>query len=216
MTKKPSMNQVVYMNRGPLLEEIRALLHAPMPHRERAFYRALYESIFRPNELLQCNIEDFNRETGEIIARYPKKKYNPKTKKTILEPNKHMFLSDTSIALFRKVIGNRKKGAIFINDKGERISLRYLQKYIHNLSMELGIQKVTHITNTGKKYHLITLKSLREAGERHHDERGGDSDLSARAAQHSRLVKDKHYKKAGAEEIRESFRKHHPGFTGEI
>jgi len=38
----------------------------------------------------------------------------------------------------------------------------------------------------------------------------------ARAAQHSRMIKDKHYKKAGTEEIRESFRKHHPAFTGEI
>jgi len=216
MTKNRSMNQVVYMNRGPLLEEIRTLLHAPMPHRERAFLRGLYETTYRANELLQCNIEDFNRETGEIIARYPKRKYNPKSGETITETPKHMFLSDTGINLFRKIIGNRKKGAIFINEKGERISLRYLQKYIHKLATALGIQKVTHVTITGKKYHLMTLKSLREAGERHHDERGGDSDLSARAAQHSLLIKDRYYKKTGAEEIKMSFKKHHPAFTGEI
>ena len=65
------------------------------------------------------------------------------------------------------------------------------------------MQKVTHITPTGKTYHLVTLKALREAGERHMDLRGADRDVTARGSQHSALVKEKHYKKSGCEEFQE-------------
>ena len=76
----------------------------------------------------------------------------------------------------------------------------------------IGMQKVTHTTTTGKEYHLVTLKALREAGERHCDLAGADSEVTARGAQHSALVKEKHYKKAGWEEVQEQVKKYHPSF----
>ena len=67
----------------------------------------------------------------------------------------------------------------------------------------------------GQRYHLVTLKGLREAGERHTDLAGADSSITARLAQHSQIVKEKHYKKSGWEEIHQQIRKHHPAFKEE-
>jgi hypothetical protein len=64
----------------------------------------------------------------------------------------------------------------------------------------------------GKEYHLVTLKALREAGERHCDLAGADSDVTARGAQHSAIVKEKYYKKAGWDEVQQQIRKFHPAF----
>jgi len=183
-----------------------------MPNRERAFFRAIYDTFYRANELLMCDIEDYNKVTGEITARFTKNKYNPKTKRYIKSPPKHMILSKPTQILIRKIIGNRKKGPIFINRKGERLSKTHFQVIINEIAMSIGIQKVTHITETGKKYHLVTLKALREAGERHTDLGGADSDVTARGAQHSAIVKERHYKKAGWEEIQEQVKKYHPAF----
>ena len=40
------------LDRGMSLEEVRTLLTAPMPNRERAFFRTIYETFYRANELL--------------------------------------------------------------------------------------------------------------------------------------------------------------------
>ncbi len=39
--------------------------------------------------------------------------------------------------------------------------------------------------------------ALREAGERHHDNNGGSRKLSAVAAGHTMVIKEKHYEKVG-------------------
>ena len=206
------MSEERFIDRGMTVEEIQKLLTSPMPNRERAFLRAIYETFFRANELLQCDIEDYDRHTGELIARVTKNKYNPKTGAYIKSPPKHMVISDKTKILFRKIIGNRKKGAIFINRNGNRLTKTHFQVFINELATSIGIQKVTHITETGRMYHLVILKALREAGERHCDLAGADSDVTARGAQHSAIVKEKHYKKAGWEEVQEQIRKYHPAF----
>ncbi len=212
-SKEIKNRSIKLLSRGMNKDEVQKLLTAPMPDRERAFYRTVYETFYRTNELLQCNIEDYNKETGELIALHTKNKYNPKTKQYIKSPPKHMVLSQSTQLCFKRIIGNRKKGSIFINERdGRRISVTYFQMYINDLATRLGIQKVTHITQTGKEYHLVTLQALREAGERHTDLAGADSEVTARGAQHSATVKEKHYKKAGWEEIQEQVKKYHPAF----
>ena len=207
-----TVNEERFLDRGMTTDEVKTLLQAPMPDRERAFLRGIYETFYRPNELLQCNIENYNRKTGELTAIHTKNKYNPKTKQYIKSPPKHMLISPTTQLLFKNVISNRKKGPIFINKAGKRISITYFQVFIHELATRIGIQQVTHITKTGKKYHLVTLKALRESGERHCDLEGMDSEVSAKAAQHSAIVKEKHYKKAGWEEIQDQIKRFHPAF----
>ena len=212
--KTSSINLVItVMDRGMTIDEVQKLLTAPMGDKERGFYKAIYDTWYRAQELLKCNIEDYNKVTGELVCLKPKSKYSRKLKRTIQPAPKHMVLSIPTKLLFRKIIGNRKKGPIFINERnGNRISITYFQKYINDLATRIGIQKVTCITPTGKKYHLVTLQALREAGERHTDLAGADSDVTARGAQHSALVKEKHYKKSGWEEVQEQVKKYHPAF----
>lgn len=202
----------IKLDRGMTVNEVEKLLTAPMGNRERAFYRAIYDTFYRANELLQCNIEDYTKETGELVATHTKNKFNPKTKQTTTSPPKQMILSDPTRLLFKKIIGNRKKGPIFVNKHGVRLSKTYFQMYIDNIATTIGIQKVAKITLTGKEYHLVTLKALREAGERHCDLAGADSDVTARGAQHSAIVKEKHYKKAGWDEVQQQIRRYHPAF----
>ena len=214
---KTEPHREVFLSRGMTLGEIKTILQHPhMPNRERAFFRALFETFFRPRELLMCDIEDYNRQTGELIARFTKSKYNPRTKRTHKALPKHMIISPTTMELFKAVISNRKKGPIFVNRKGDRCSLRWFEAKMDEVGLKLGIQKVTHITHTGRNHHLLTLKALREAGERFHDLRGGDTELSAKAAQHTMKVKEQNYKKLNWDEVHESLRKYHPAFTGEI
>lgn len=206
------MTTLKYFERGMTQDEVRILLTAQMGDRERAYYRALYETFYRAQELLKCDIEDYNNKTGELVARHTKRKYNPRTKETITEPPKHMIISPVTMRLFSKVIRHRKKGPIFINRKGTRLSIRYLQQHIGDLALSLGIQKTTHITTTERMYSLVTLKALRVAGERHTDLGGADYETTAKAAQHSLRVKEKHYKKTPWVEIQETIRRHHPAF----
>ncbi len=194
------------------VDEVQKLLTASMPDRERAFFKAIYETFYRADELRLCDIEDYDRNSGELTATHTKNKYNPRSKIFLKSPPKHMILSKSTQLLFRSIIGNRKKGPIFINRDGTRISKTYLQVFIHELAMKIGIQKVTHVTPTGKEYHLVSLKALRESGERHCDLNGADSQVTARGAQHSALVKEKYYKKSGWDEIQEQVKKHHPAF----
>lgn len=211
-TKTDKQRSIKYLDRGMTIQEVQTLLTSPMPDRERGFFRGIYETFYRANEMLMCDIEDYDRKTGELVARHTKNKYNPKTKKHIKSPPKHMVLSPTTQLLFKKIIGNRKKGPIFINKKGERLTKTYFQVYIYELATRLGIQKVTHTTPSGKEYHLVSLKALREAGERHCDLAGADSEITARGSQHSAFVKEKYYKKSGWGEIQDQVRKFHPAF----
>jgi hypothetical protein len=83
---------------------------------------------------------------------------------------------------------------------------------IDEIATSIGIQKVAFITPTSKEYHLVTIKALRGAGERHCDLAGADSDVTARGSQHSTIVKEKHYKKAGWDEVQEQVKKYYPAF----
>jgi integrase len=212
ISKSDEKRCIKLLDRGMTVEEVQSLLTAPMGNRERAFFRTVYETFYRANELLQCNIEDYNKKTGELIALHTKNKYNPKTMQYIKSPPKHMVLSKPTQMLFKRIIGNRKKGPIFINKNGNRLTKTYFQVIINDIATSIGIQKLSEITGTGKEYHLVTLKALREAGERHCDLAGADSAITARGAQHSAIVKEKHYKKAGWEEVQGQIKKYHPAF----
>jgi len=213
-----STNKVLTLiGRGLLVSEVKAILHHhDLVVRDRAFLRALYETWYRPNELVMCDITDYNKRTGELVAHHTKRKFNPRSGKSYDEPPKHQIVTETTQHLFRLVISTRKKGPIFVNRKGERISVRYMESVIDNVARAVGIQQVQAVTPTGRLYHLVQLKALREAGERHCDEGGGDTFTSAKAAQHSRLVKERHYHRSPWEAIQENTRDHHPAFKGEV
>jgi len=67
----------IMLDRGMTIEEVQTLLTAPMPDRERAFFRTIYETFFRVNELLMYNIEDYNKKTGWGEVHQQIRKYHP-------------------------------------------------------------------------------------------------------------------------------------------
>ena len=102
---KPDENRSIkLLDRGMTIQEVQTLLTAPMGNRERAFFRAIYETFYRANELLQCNIEDYNRNTGELTAMHTKNKYNPWTKQYINSPPKHMILPHLVLYFFQSCL----------------------------------------------------------------------------------------------------------------
>ncbi len=215
MEPKLNASSRIILDRGMNKEECRAICTSPqIPLRERLFFRAIYETTSRPREVLGAQIEIWNRNTGEITFPKTKSKYNRWSKKFIPGSPKTMMLTQNTNAMLRHYVGNRKKGYIFINDRtGKRLTLRHFEKAVDKWARLLNIQKLQSIKPSGKKYRLITLIGLREAGERHHDLNGGDPDVSAKAAGHSMQTKAKYYKKVSYEEAQESFAKHHPAFV---
>jgi len=205
----------IILDRGMNRDECKAVCTSPLiPLREKLFFRMIYETTTRPIEVLESKIELWTRVTGEITFPKTKSKFNRWTKKFIFGTPKTMKLTNNTNGMLRHYIGNRKKGHIFINERtGGRLTLRHFEKQIDRWGKLLNIQKLQSIKPSGKEYHLITLMGLREAGERHHDLAGGDPDVSAKAAGHSKETKAKYYKKVSFEEAQESFAKHHPAFT---
>ncbi|MDW7777065.1 MAG: hypothetical protein SCH39_12145 [Methanosarcinales archaeon] len=127
-----------------------------------------------------------------------------------------MKLTGNTSEMLQHFVGNRKKGHIFINERTwRRLNLRHFEKMIDTWARLLNIQKLQFIKPSGREYHVITLVGLREAGERHHDLNGGDPDVSAKAAWHSKETKARYCKKVSYEEAQESFGRYHPAFLEE-
>ncbi|MCZ7369665.1 MAG: hypothetical protein O8C66_04075, partial [Candidatus Methanoperedens sp.] len=57
-------------------------------------------------------------------------------------------------------------------------------------------------------------QALREAGEKHHENAGGSRELSAVAAGHTMVIKERHYEKVREdfEQMHESYRRFDPAF----
>ncbi len=57
------------IDRGLTVEECKTLCTSPLiPVREKTFFRVIYETGLRPMEALNLRIENFNKETGELVA----------------------------------------------------------------------------------------------------------------------------------------------------
>lgn len=124
-------------------------------------------------------------------------------------------MTENTNEMLRKIIGVRKKGYIFINEKGEQLSLPWFNERISYYAKLLGLQKIRKYYVDGRTLKLVTCMALREAGERHYDNAGGSRKLSAVAAGHTMQVKERHYEKVGEdfEQVNASYEKYHPAFT---
>lgn len=202
------------LDRGMNKEECKAMCTSPMiPLESKLFFRMVYELTFRPFEVQYLLIENWNRDTGEITAKKVKVKYNTKTKAKTSSP-RSMVLTPNTNEMLRAYVSQRKKGFIFESENKEKpLTLRHFEKQIDKYARLLSIQKDKAIAPKGRVYRLVTLMALREAGERHHDQAGGDAAISAKAAGHTMTVKNKFYKKGSFEEAQESYKLHHLAFT---
>ncbi len=175
----------------------------------------------RPFEVLNLQVENWDRKQDIVTAVRVKTKTRPmrgnkRAKEWLPSEPKTMKLSPISIDMLREYISNRKKGAIFINDDGDMLSLEWFNQAITKYARMLGIQRIKKYYVDGRTLKLVTCMALREAGERHHDNAGGSRKLSAAGAGHTMQVKEKHYEKVGEdyEQIADSMKKHHPAFVG--
>ncbi len=123
-----------------------------------------------------------------------------------------MKLTSKTNKMLRAFVERRKKGYIFESEDKKSLTLRHFEKKLDNYARLLSIQKNKQVTPTGRVYRLVTLMALREAGERHHDQEGGDPAISAKAAGHTMAIKQKYYSKGSFEEAQASFEKYHPAF----
>lgn len=186
-----------------------------VPLREMVFFRIIYAARFRPDEAVNCDIEDYDKAQHLITARKVKRRHNPKKHITIIPPPKTRKLDLTTHKMLYKLIGQRKKGPIFVTSKGLRCHVTQFQRAIHDIAETLGVQRVRYITDGGKKYYLVSLTGLREAGERHEVLGGGSQLIAARCSDHTEEVQRKHYMGVDTEEIIMQQEKHHPFFKKE-
>ncbi len=213
------------LDRGMNIDECRAICTSPeIPIREKLFFRIIYETQLRPFEVLNLLIENWDREQRLVTAVRVKQKTAPvkgdRHRKLYL-PSKPrtVILTENTNLMLKMVVSNRKKGCIFVNADGEKLTMAWFKDRIHYYARLLGIQKDVRYydTKTGEVHprHLVTCMALREAGERHHDNAGGSRKLSAVAAGHTMAVKERHYEKVGEdfEQVHESYRKFHPAFV---
>ncbi len=219
---KPLVTTETLLARGMTEEECKIICTSPMiPLREKLFFRIIYESLMRPFEVLNLQVENWDRKQDIVTAVRVKTKTRPmrgnkRAKEWLPSEPKTMKLSPISIDMLREYISNRKKGAIFINDDGDMLSLEWFNQAITKYARMLGIQRIKKYYVDGRTLKLVTCMALREAGERHHDNAGGSRKLSAAGAGHTMQVKEKHYEKVGEdyEQIADSMKQHHPAFVG--
>lgn len=208
----------VLLDRRMTLAECNIIWNADakiVPLREMMFFRIIYVARFRPNETVNCNIEDYDRVQHLITARKVKRRHNPKEGTTIMPPPKTRKLDLITHKMLCKLIEKRKKGPIFITRTGERCHYSQFKRALHDIAETLGIQRVRYITDGGKKYYLVSLTGLREAGERHEVLDGGSELIAARCSDHTERVQRKHYMGIDTEEIIMQQEKHHPFFKKE-
>ena len=173
----------------------------------------------RPFEVLNLQIENWDRKQGIITALRVKTKTRPMKgskheKEWLPSEPKTMILSPAALELLKEYVSNRKKGPIFINESGAMLDLSWFNKSISKYARILGIQQIKRYYRDGRTLKLITCMALREAGERHHDNAGGSRKLSAAGAGHTMQVKELHYEKVGEdyEQIAASIKRNHPAF----
>ncbi len=209
------------LDRGMNLDECKVMCTSPLiPLREKLFFRIIYETQFRPFEVLNLQIENWDRNQRLITAVRVKQRTKPlkgniNAKVWLPSRPRTMVLTENTNEMIRTIVSNRKKGTIFINEKGTMLSLEWFNERINHYAKLLGIQKIKKYYTDGKVLKLVTCMALREGGERHHDNAGGSRKLSAVAAGHTMEVKQKHYEKVGEdfEQVHESYRKFHPAFV---
>ncbi len=115
------------IDRDLTVEECKVLCTSPLiPVREKAFFRVIYETCLRPMEALNLRIENFNRETGELVALKTKGKKNRYMPQTIAKP-RHVYVSPNTFLMLKTIVSNCKKGYIFEGDHGDPLTKRFMQ-----------------------------------------------------------------------------------------
>lgn len=171
------------LERGMTSEECRIMFTShQIPLREKLFFRMIYETLLHPSEVLNLQVENWNRRYALVIATRVNVKTRPwkgnMSRKVWLstKPKTRVITSYTNDMLL-EYVGDRMKGPIFINNQtGDMISLTWFNKVINRYAKLLGIQKVKKYFKDRKAHRekprnlkLVTLMALRKVGENNYD-----------------------------------------------
>jgi integrase len=182
--------------------------------KEKLLFKIIYETQLRPFEVLNLQVEQWDRKQGLVTALKVKQKTKPRkgdhhAKDWLPSTPKTRAITPSTNEMLREYVSNRKKGPLFINENEEMLSLEWFNQEISRYAKLLGIQKIKKYYVDGRTLKIVTCMALREAGQRHDDNAGCSRKLFAVAADHTMHVKEKHYEKVGEdfEQVHESYRK---------
>ncbi len=135
------------------VDETLALLESIEDKRDRAILELLYSSSLRASELVNLNVEDLDFEHLRLRV---KRKGGRTFYVPFSERAKHHLVD---------YIRDRKKGALFLNRYGGRLSTRYLQRIVKRYSLNIIFKdisphtlrhtKATHLLNSGMDIRLL-------------------------------------------------------------
>lgn len=169
------------LERGMTVEECRRMFNSyQIPIRERLFFRMIYETLLQPSEVLNLQIENWDKECARVTATKVRIRTKPlkgdMSRKVLLptKPKVRSIMLDTHNML-KEYVCDRKEGPIFINSQtGKRISLTWFNKAINKYAKLLGIQQIKKYfkdkikREKPRSLKLVTLMALKKAGG--HDE----------------------------------------------
>ncbi|MFQ6129000.1 MAG: tyrosine-type recombinase/integrase [Thermoplasmata archaeon] len=184
--------------------------------RDEILIRLIYETFMRIGELTRVKVEDIDFRNCAIFVSSPKGKAvfklvnGRRTHVNTIHQPRWVFFSLHTRNLMIRYLGGRRRGYLIVNSSGKRLSTRQAERVVDHYARQAGIQKVIGETKGGRRVSLVTPKALREAGERHTEESGGDRDGTARVAGHSVRTKERYYKVGNFEEDRRIIMRHHP------
>jgi len=168
---------VCLLERGMTIEECRKMFNSnQIPIRERLFFRMIYETLLQPSEVLNLQIENWDRECCRVVATKVRIRTKPlkgnSSKKVRLptKPKTRPITLDTNNML-KEYVDSRKKGPIFVNNQtGDMITLTWFNKAINKYAKLLGIQQIKKYFKDKVKREkprtikLVTLVALKKAG----------------------------------------------------
>ncbi|HOF17888.1 MAG TPA: tyrosine recombinase XerC [Phycisphaerae bacterium] len=197
------------------VEQVRALLEAPdsstlLGARDRAILETLYSAGLRISELVGLNAEDLD-EFGEAL------RIRGKGKKERLVPLGSVALRAIRdyINFRKKAFGAEKRGPLFVNKSGSRLSARSIRRKLDAYVLQAGIAQhvsphalrhsfATHMLNAGADlrsvqemlgheslsttqiYTHLTTRRLKEVYDRAHPlARGGEGESSPPSTSHA-------------------------------
>jgi len=127
------------------IEEVKQLLETPIlstpqGQRDRALMELLYASGLRVSELVNINLEQINLDSYEIIVRGKGSKERVVLMGEPAAKALHTYLSQGR----RRLVGEKRTSALFLNRYGERLTGRRVQRILAKYASLAGINKRVH------------------------------------------------------------------------
>jgi len=125
--------------------EMEKLLNAPDLNkaeglRDRAILELLYAAGIRVSELWQLNWENINLETREIRVTGK----GNKERVVLMGVPAALALKEYQEKGRPQLAGGIRESALFLNNKGGRLSIRGIQKILHHYAASIGLEKNVH------------------------------------------------------------------------